>query len=55
MTEDPYAITVDDLVAGVRVAVADQVAEQSELRPVQDSWPGPGPYADVMSGDADGE
>ena len=55
MAENPYAISVDDLVAAVRVPVADQVAEQPELRPVHDSWWGPGPYADGMSGDADGE
>ena len=55
MTENPYAIPVADLVDSVRVPLAEQVVEQPEPRPVHDSWAGPIPYADGMSGDADGE
>ena len=55
MTENPYAVPVEDLVNSARVPVAEQVVEQSELRPVPSSWAGPIPYADGMTGDADGE
>ena len=55
MTENPYAIPVEDLVDSARVPVAAQVVGQPELRPVPDSWTGPIPHADGMAGDADGE
>jgi hypothetical protein len=55
MTENPYAISVEDLVDSARVPVAEQVVEQSERRLVSDSWAGPNPYLDGMAGDADGE
>ena len=55
MTENPYAIPVEDLVASARVPVAEQVVEQPDRRLVSDSPAGPGPYADGMAGDADGE
>jgi hypothetical protein len=55
MTDSPYAIPVEDLLASARVPVAQQVVEQPEVRPVPDTWAGPIPYADGMAGDADGE
>lgn len=57
MTENPYAIPVEDLVASARVPVAEQVVEveQPDRRLVSDSSAGPLPYADGMAGDADGE
>ena len=54
MTENPYAIPVEDLVGSARVPVAEQVVEQPERRPVSDSA-GPLPSGDDMTGDADGE
>jgi hypothetical protein len=56
MSENPYAIPVEDLVAGARVDAAHQVEEQAEPRPVAPDWsPGVHPYADGASGDADGD
>jgi hypothetical protein len=55
VTENPYAIPVEDLVASARVPVAEQVVEQPDRRLVSDSSAGPLPYADGMAGDADGE
>ena len=56
MTQSPYAIPVEDLVDGVRVPVADQVEAQGEHRAVPgDPSTGPIPWADGMTGDADGE
>jgi hypothetical protein len=55
MPENPYAIPVQDLEDSARVPVAGQVVEQPERRPVTDASAGPIPWADGMSGDADGE
>jgi hypothetical protein len=56
MSENPYAIPVEDLVASAQVDVADQVEEQAEPRPVTpDRSAGTGPYADGAGGDADGD
>ena len=55
MTESPYAISVEDLVASARVPVAEQVVEQPDRRLVSDASAGPNPYGDGMAGDADGE
>jgi hypothetical protein len=56
MSESPYAIPVEDLVASAQVDVSRQVEEQAELRTVVPAWTvGPGPYADGMGGDADGD
>jgi hypothetical protein len=55
MTENPYAIPVEDLVDSARVPVAEQVVEQPDRRLVSDASSGPIPWADGMSGDADGE
>lgn len=55
MTENPYAIPVEDLVDSARVPVAEQVVEQPERRLVSDFSAGPIPWADGMCGDADGE
>jgi hypothetical protein len=55
MTENPYAIPVEDLVNSARVPAAEQVVEHPELRAVPDPWAGPIPHADGMSGDADGD
>jgi hypothetical protein len=55
MTENPYAIPVEDLVDSARVPAAEQVVAQPEPRPVSDSGAGPLPYGDGMTGDADGE
>jgi hypothetical protein len=55
MTENPYAVPLEDLVDSARVPVADQVVEQAELRPVHDFRAGPIVYADGTAGDADGE
>ncbi|MGY2075163.1 MULTISPECIES: hypothetical protein [unclassified Blastococcus] len=56
MTENRYAIGLDDLEAGVRVAPAEQVAGQPvpELPPV-DRRTDQLPYADGAGGDADGD
>lgn len=54
MTENPYAIRVEDLVDSARVPVAEQLVEQPERRLVSDSSAGPFLCADGMS-DADGE
>ncbi|WP_167760590.1 hypothetical protein [Blastococcus sp. CT_GayMR16] len=56
MSENPYAIPVEDLVASARVDVVDQVEEQAQPRPVALDRSNPvTPYADGMSGDADGD
>jgi hypothetical protein len=54
VTENPYAIPVEKLVASARVPVAEQLVEQPERRPVSDSWAAPMPWADGTTGDADG-
>ena len=55
MSESPYAIPVEDLVAGAQFDVVHQVEEQAEPRVVPDWSSGVLPYADGMSGDADGD
>ena len=56
MTESPYAIPVEDLVASARVPLTAQLEEQPERRFFGGGeWSGPLPWADGMSGDADGE
>jgi hypothetical protein len=56
MSESPYAIPVDDLVASAKVDVIDQVEEQAEPRLGSSDWSsGVSPYADGMAGDADGD
>jgi hypothetical protein len=55
MTENPYAIPVEDLVASARVPAAEQVVEQPEHRLPVDWSAGLNPYGDGMAGDADGE
>ena len=56
MTENPYAIPVEDLVARTQVPVIDQVEVQSEPRQPGSDWSaGVNPYGDGMSGDADGD
>jgi hypothetical protein len=55
MTENPYAIPVEDLVDSARVPVAEQVVEQPDRRLVSDSSAGPIPFGDGMAGDADGD
>jgi hypothetical protein len=54
MTENPYAIPVEDLVDGARVPVTEQVVEQPDRRLFGDSSAGPIPIGDGI-GDADGE
>ncbi len=54
MTEQRYAIPVDELVAGVRVPVEEQVAVHTEPQPPPPDWSdGLTPFGDGMSGDAD--
>jgi hypothetical protein len=55
MTENPYAIPVEDLVDSARVPVVRQVTEQSARRLVSDSSAGPFLCGDGMAGDGDGE
>jgi hypothetical protein len=55
MTENPYAIPVEDLVDSARVPVAEQLTEQPERRLYTDASAGPNPFGDGMAGDADGE
>ena len=55
MSESPYAMPVEELVASAQVAAVDQVEEQAEPRVVPDWSSGVIPYADDMSGDADGD
>ena len=55
MTENPYAIPVEDLIDSARVPVAEQLVELSEWRLPVDWSAGPIPYGDGMAGDADGE
>jgi hypothetical protein len=54
MTENPYAIPVDDLVNSARVPVAEQVELQADVRePAADWTTGSVPMGD--GGDADGD
>jgi len=56
MTENPYAIPMDEFVARTRVAVSDQVEVQAEPQQPPGDWStGVNPYGDGMSGDADGD
>jgi len=56
MTENPYAIPMDEFVARARAAVADQVEVQAEPQQPPGDWStGVNPYGDGMSGDADGD
>ena len=55
MTENPYAIPLEELVDSARVPVAEQLVEQPERRLVSDWSAGPVPYGDGMAGDADGD
>jgi hypothetical protein len=52
MSENPYAIPVEELVASAQVAPE----VQTEHRAVVPNWANPvNPYGDGMSGDADGD
>ena len=56
MSENPYAIPAEDLVASARVEVVDQVEEQAQPSSAAPDRSNPvSPYADGMSGDADGD
>lgn len=56
MTENRYAVGLDALEAGARVAEADQVTEQAVPGPPPGGWTtDPQPYADGAGGDADGD
>ncbi|MGY2082181.1 hypothetical protein [Blastococcus sp. SYSU DS0539] len=57
MTENRFAVGLDDLEAGVRVERADQVAEQVPPGPPPATgWStDPQPWADGAGGDVDGD
>ncbi len=56
MTEQRYAMTVDELVASARVPITELVEQQAEPQVPGSDWStGPNPYGDGMSGDADGD
>jgi len=56
MTEPRYSIPLDELVAGARVPVTEQVEVQAEPRQPATDWSaGVHPFGDGMSGDADGD
>ncbi len=56
MSENPYAIPVEELVASAQVAPEAQIEVQTEHRAVVPDWANPvNPYGDGMSGDADGD
>jgi hypothetical protein len=56
MTEPRYSIPLDELEAGARVPVSEQVEVQAEPgQPTPDWRAGTPPYGDGMSGDADGD
>ena len=56
MTQNPYAVPVEELVASARVERGDQVEEQAQpaLRPAESS-PGIHPYGDGAGPDTDGD
>jgi hypothetical protein len=54
VTENPYAIPVEELVDSARVPVAEQLVEQPERRLVSDSSARSTTWADGTTGD-DGE
>jgi hypothetical protein len=54
MTENPYAIPVDDLVNGARVSLAEQVEMQDDVRqPAADWTTGQVPMGDGADADCD--
>ena len=56
MTDSPYAIPADDLVASARVPPSDQVEVQALPDAVPGDWsPAPHPFGDGAGGDADGD
>ncbi|MGY1761011.1 hypothetical protein ACI79G_07225 [Geodermatophilus sp. SYSU D00779] len=56
MSENPYAIPVEELVASAQVAPEAQIEVQTEHRAAPPGWANlVDPYADGMSGDADGD
>jgi hypothetical protein len=56
MSENPYAIPVEELAARAQVAPEAQIEVQTEHRAVVPDWANPvNPYGDGMSGDADGD
>jgi len=56
MSDSPYAMPVEALVASAQVDLVDQVEEQTEPRLAVPDWSNRvNPCADGMSGDADGD
>lgn len=56
MTENRYAISEDDFLAGARIPAEAQVEEQAVDRPVPPDLANPvNPYGDGMGGDVDGD
>jgi hypothetical protein len=56
MTDNPYAIPAEDLVAGARVARSDQVEMQSVPEVGHGDWsPSLHPFGDGAGGDVDGD
>lgn len=56
MSESPYAIPVEDLLAAARVPESDRVETRTEARLPDPDWSmGPDPYLDGGGGDADGD
>jgi hypothetical protein len=55
MSENPYAIRVEELIDSARVPVAQQLVAQPERRLGGDWSADPIPFGDGMAGDADGE
>jgi hypothetical protein len=53
MTENPYAIPVEELVDSARVPVAEQLVEQPDRRLYTDVSTGASPFGDGMAVDAD--
>ena len=55
MADPRYAIPLDELVAGARVAREEQVELQTDPVPPAPAYGDPLRYGDGMSGDADGD
>ena len=56
MTQQRWSIPLEELEAGVRVPVTEQVETQAEPQRPPAGWSaGVHPYGDGMSGDADGD
>ena len=56
MSENPYAIPIEELVASARVAPEAQIEVQTEHAAVVPNWASRiNPYGEGMSGDADGD